>query len=367
MDINGKTLGQWALLGSFLVILYFCFRIMEPFLMPIFLALILSTLLAPFYDSLIKRFHLRPTTSSMVVCLALTLAIVLPILMLTVSLATEASSVYTTLQDPATSSKIQQWLNPSTSPALVKIQSWLPAKMHIRDFDIGEKIGTKAQEIVAGALVVIAALASGAFDFLANYITMIVVLFFLLRDSKYFAERIREISPLSDSEENLFVDRFRTVARATVVGTLATSAAQGVLSGVIFLVLGLPNPILWGSVTALMSLVPMAGTAIVWVPWTIYLLATGSVVRAIIFLALQVIAVGGADNILRPMLMEGKMKMHTLVIFFSLLGGITYFGILGIFIGPLVFAIAIAFMEFYGSHDTPEELPTEQKASSAAS
>jgi predicted PurR-regulated permease PerM len=211
-----------------------------------------------------------------------------------------------------------------------------------------------------------AAFAAEAFDFLANYVTMLVVLFFLLRDSKYFAERIRGISPLSDAEENLFVDRFRTVARATVIGTLATSAAQGALSGVIFLVLGLSNPILWGSLTALMSLVPMAGTALVWVPWTIYLLATGSVVRAIIFLVLQVIAVGGADNILRPMLMEGKMKMHTLVIFFSLLGGISYFGILGIFIGPLVFAIAIAFMEFYGSHDKTSENPAEQKTASAA-
>jgi len=95
----------------------------------------------------------------------------------------------------------------------------------------------------------------------------------------------------------------------------------------------MPNPLLWGSLTALLSLVPMAGTALVWMPWTIYLFATGSVVRAVIFLALQLVAVGGADNILRPLLMEGRMKMHTLVIFFSILGGISYFGILGIFIG----------------------------------
>jgi predicted PurR-regulated permease PerM len=366
MDINAKTLGQWALFGSFLVILYYCFRIVEPFLMPIFLALILSTLLTPLYESLIKRFHFSPGTSALLVCLILTLAIVLPILMLSVSLATEATGVYANLQNPETTARIQQWLNPNTNPALEKIQSWLPASIHIRDIDIGEKIGAKTQEIVSGMLVFTAALATGAFNFLADYVTMVLVLFFLLRDSKYFAERVREISPLSDAEENLFVDRFRTVARATVVGTLATSAVQGVLSGFIFLVLGLSNPIMWGSLTALISLVPVAGTALVWVPWTIYLLATGSVVKAIIFLVLQVVAVGGADNILRPMLMEGKMKMHTLVIFFSLLGGISYFGILGIFIGPLVFAIAIAFMEFYGTSGEAVEPPAEQKATSAA-
>jgi len=362
MEINTKTLGQWALFGSFGVILYYCFRIMEPFLMPIFLALILSTLLAPLYNSINKRLNSRPGLSALLVCLGLTLAIVLPILVLSVSLARQANDVYTTFQDPEMSSKVQLWLNPNSNPAVAKIQSWLPQAMRFKDFDIGAKIGAKAQEIIAGLLAFTAALAAGAFNFLANYITMVVVLFFLLRDSSYFAERVRQISPLSDTEENIFVDRFRTVARATVVGTLATSAAQGALSGVIFLVMGLPNAILWGCLTALLSLVPMAGTALVWLPWTIYLLLTGSVVRAIIFLALQLIFVGGADNVLRPLLMEGKMNMHTLVIFFSILGGISYFGILGIFIGPLVFAIAIAFLEFYGSHDKPSEVPAEPEA-----
>jgi predicted PurR-regulated permease PerM len=278
---------------------------------------------------------------------------------LSVSLAHEANDVYTRLRDPEMSSRMQQWLNPGSNPAMARIQSWLPASLRFEDLDFGSRIGTKTQEILGGLLAFTAALAAGAFNFLANYITMVVVLFFLLRDSNYFAERIREISPLSDAEENMFVDRFRTVARATVIGTLATSAAQGALSGIIFMIMGLPNPILWGSLTALLSLVPMAGTALVWLPWTIYLFATGSTARAIVFLALQLVFVGGADNVLRPLLIEGRMKMHTLVIFFSILGGISYFGILGIFIGPLVFAIAIAFLEFYGSRDKASSVPAE--------
>lgn len=352
MEINARSLGQWALLGSFAVILYYCFRIMEPFLMPIFLALILSTLLTPSYESIAKRFHNRPGLAALLVCLGLTLAIVLPVLLLSVSLAREANNVYSSLQDPEMSSKVQLWLNPNSNPAIAKIQVWLPESLRFKDFDFGSQIGAKAQEILGGMLAVTAALAAGAFNFLADYITMVVVLFFLLRDSRYFAESVRRVSPLSEVEENMFVDRFRQVARATVVGTLATSAVQGVLSGLIFLVMGLPNPILWGSLSALLSLVPMAGTALVWLPWTIYLFATGSVLRAIIFLVLQLVFVGGADNVLRPLLIEGRMKMHTLVIFFSILGGISYFGILGIFIGPLVFAIAVAFLEFYGSRDT---------------
>ena len=359
MDINAKTLGQWALLGSFAVILYFCFRIMEPFLMPIFLALVLSTLLAPLYESISGRLTNRPGLSAFLVCLGLTLAIVVPILLLSVSLAREANEVYTHLRDPEMSSKLQSWLNPNSNPALAKLRVWLPASLRFKDFDFVSRIGSKAQEILGGMLAFTAALAAGVFNFLTDSITMIVVLFFLLRDSQYFAERVRQISPLSDLEENLFVDRFRTVARATVVGTLATAASQGVLSAVIFFLMGLPNPILFGALTALLSLVPVVGTALVWVPWTLYLFATGSVTRALIFLVLQIVIVGGVDNILRPMLIEGRMKMHTLVVFFSILGGIAYFGILGIFIGPLVFALAISFVEFYGTRENATDTPAE--------
>jgi len=103
----------------------------------------------------------------------------------------------------------------------------------------------------------------------------------------------------------------------------------------------------------------MVGTALVWAPWTIYLFATGSVTRAILFMVLQIVLVGGIDNVLRPLLMEGRMKMHTLVVFFSILGGIGYFGILGIFIGPLVFAIGIAFLEFYGTQDKATAVSAE--------
>jgi predicted PurR-regulated permease PerM len=175
------------------------------------------------------------------------------------------------------------------------------------------------------------------------------VLFFLLRDSGYFAESARRISPLSDADEHMFVERFRVVTRATVLGNLLTAVAQGILGGLIFLILGLPNPILWGALTALFSLVPVVGTALIWVPWTIYLFTAGSIVRAIIFAVLQIVLVGGADNVLRPLLIEGRVKMHTLVVFFSILGGIGYFGILGMFIGPLVFAIAITFIDFYAA------------------
>jgi predicted PurR-regulated permease PerM len=162
---------------------------------------------------------------------------------------------------------------------------------------------------------------------------------------------------LPEEQERRFVETFRRVSRATVIGNLMTSLCQGAVSGLIFLILGLPNPILWGALTALMSLVPVVGTALVWVPWTIYLLATGSLTRAIIFAILQVVLVGGIDNILRPLLMESHMRLHTLLVFFSIVGGISYFGLAGLFLGPLVFAIALAFIDLYKERNLIRRAP----------
>jgi len=347
MLVNGKTLGQWFLLAIFGVVLYLCFRIMQPFLIPIFLALILSTLLDPVYEGLARKMGKGRNLASLAVCLGLTVAIILPILLISISLAREANDAYQNLRDPETVKKIAAWLDPGANPMLRKIQSWLPSSWRFESFDIGTKLGEQAQRIGVAALAVATTFATGAFNFLTDYFIMLFVLFFLLRDSAYFAQGVRWISPLSKKQENLFVERFRVVTKATVLGTLVTALVQGALSGVIFLVLGLRNPILWGALTALLSLVPLIGSASVWVPWTLYLLAMGSYGRALIFLASQVVVVGGIDNFLRPTLIESRVGMHTLVVFFSILGGIGYFGILGMFIGPLVFAMGLAFLEFY--------------------
>jgi predicted PurR-regulated permease PerM len=287
----------------------------------------------------------------MLVCLGLTVAILLPIFFLSISLAREANDAYQYLKDPETVKKLAAWLEPASNPVLRRIQPWLPSSWRFEDLEIGAQLGSQAQRIGVAVLGVATTFAAGMFNFLMDYFIMLVVLFFLLRDSAYFAEGVRWISPLSETQESMFVERFRMVARATVLGNMLTALVQGTISGLSFLMLGLPNPILWGAVTALLSLVPLIGTALVWVPWTIYLLAVGSYGRALIFVVIQVAVVGGIDNILRPMLI-GQVRMHTVVVFFSILGGIGYFGILGMFFGPLVFSIAVAFLEFYT--DSPE-------------
>jgi len=360
MLIARKTVGQgllWALLA---IVLYFCFRILQPFLRPIFLALILSTLLAPLYSVLLARLKGRKSLAAFLVCLGLTVAILLPVLFLIPSVVGAATDAYEQLKDPQTLTKIQSWLDPANNPVLHRLNGWLPTSLRLENLHLGARLSAQAQEIGIAALSVATAFATGVVAFLTDYLIMAVVLFFLLRDSSYFVESIKAVSPLSSEDEARFVDRFRTVTRATVLGNLLTSLTQGTVSGLIFLFMGLPSPLMWGVLTALLSLVPLVGTALVWVPWTIYLFAIGSPIKAIVFVVLQIVAVGGIDNILRPMFMGSGVNMHTLLLFFSILGGVGYFGILGIVIGPLIFSMALALLEVIVSPRALEALPPRQ-------
>lgn len=342
--------GTWLLIAGFAVVLYFCFRIVQPFLMPILFALILSTLLTPIFEGLSVRLKGRRTVAALLICIGLTLAILLPAVFLSIALAREANAAYQFIKDPNNMQGITTWLDPSVNPVLRRLQTLLPGVFTSENLGIGQ-IGTQIQQAGGALLGGIAATAAGVFGFVLDYFTMLVVLFFLLRDSKAFAGAIREVSPLPYEQERRFVETFRRVSRATVIGNLTTSLCQGAVGGLIFLMLGLPNPILWGALTALLSLVPVVGTSLVWVPWTLYLMASGSITRAIIFAILQVVLVGGIDNILRPLLMESHMRLHTLLVFFSIVGGISYFGLAGLFLGPLLFAMALAFLELYKEGD----------------
>ena len=343
--VTGETLGQWLLLAVLAIILYFCFRIMQPFLMPVFLALILATLLSPLYGVLAVRLNARRSVAALIVCITLTVAILLPVVFLSISVANEANDAYQRLKDPEMRRTVETWLDPSVSPVLRRINAWLPASFQLETL----QLSAQAQKIGIAMLAVATAFATGVLNFIIEYFIMLVALFFLLRDSDYFAERVRAILPLSNEQEDMFVERFRTVTRATVVGNLATSLTQGIVSAVTFLSLGLPNPILWGVLLSLLSLIPVFGAALIWIPWTMYLFVIGAPVKAIILLVMQIVVVGSVDNILRPLFIQGGTKMHTLVIFFSILGGVAYFGIAGILFGPLIFAIAIALLEFYVS------------------
>ena len=140
---------------------------------------------------------------------------------------------------------------------------------------------------------------------------------------------------------------------ATIYGVLAISAIQGTLGYLIFLTLGLPSPLLWGVVMFIMSMIPMAGAFIVWVPAALYLLLTGSYVKALVLTVWGVVVIGSIDNFLSPSLVGRRARLHELLIFFSVLGGLQVFGVLGLVIGPVLAAITLALIEVVRQANRP--------------
>lgn len=343
-----------SLIIPFAIVLYFVYRIFEPFIMPVFLAAILATLCFPAYSLILEWLRGRANWAALITCLGVTAILIVPFVMLIVSLAGQATQVYLSvqaaIQDPE--SHWEMWLDPKQWPeqsflgsAVATIQAYLPVDLSQIDF-LGAI--TSSLQTLSGFLVRYStAIATGVAHLITNFFIMIVCMFFFFRDGAQMLTQIKAWTPLSESYETVILAKFQGVAQATVFGSLLTAIAQGVAAGLVYWILGIPNVVLWGTLTAIFSLVPVIGTALIWVPWAIYFVASGSPIRALLLVLAAILFVGMIDNILRPILIEGQAKMHTLLVFFAIMGGISYFGITGMIMGPIIVALGLTFLELY--------------------
>jgi predicted PurR-regulated permease PerM len=171
------------------------------------------------------------------------------------------------------------------------------------------------------------------------------LLFYFLRDRETVCMSLRSLSPLREDETVALFVKIRDTIYATVYGTIAVASVQGFLSGLMFWWLGLTAPLLWGLVMALLSVVPVAGSFVVWIPAAIYLALDGSWGKAAILTLWGAIVVSTIDNILHPILVGNRLKIHTVLVFVSVVGGLIVFGAIGLILGPVVLTITLALIE----------------------
>ncbi|HEV2706367.1 MAG TPA: AI-2E family transporter, partial [Pyrinomonadaceae bacterium] len=193
---------------------------------------------------------------------------------------------------------------------------------------------------------------SGLLGVVVEVFFVIFTMYYLFRDGDRLSLALSSALPLAErNSEEIFL-RTREVISASVYGVLVIATIQGALGGLAFWALGLPSALLWGVVMIFMSMIPMAGAFVVWVPAAIYLVATGQWGKAIVLAAWGTIIIGTVDNFLRPKLVGEKTRLHELLIFFSVLGGLQFFGVLGLVLGPVVVAITLALLDVF-RHATP--------------
>jgi len=178
---------------------------------------------------------------------------------------------------------------------------------------------------------------------------MLYVLFFLLRDGADLARYSKQLVPLSEEHKQHFIRKFATVIRATVKGNIVVAITQGTLGGLMFWLLGIQGPLLWGVVMTLLSLLPAVGAALIWGPVAIYFLATGEIWQGVVLTAFGVLVIGLIDNLLRPILVGKDTKLPDWIILVSTLGGLSVFGLNGFVIGPLAAALFMSAWDLFPS------------------
>lgn len=330
-----------------LIIFYFVYWIFHPFFVPLALAIILATLCYPIYTWILAKTGGRANLASLLSCTIITLLLVIPLVFFILSLAREISEVYSTFQKNLNTGVYEDLLNLEENSYLAPVVEWLSQYIDLDQVDIVDNLASALQQVSVYFLRQSTAILSGIFQFITGFFMMLIAMFFLFRDGPRLLEESRSWTPLTNRYEEQIKEKFRSISRATILGSLATSFAQGVAGGIVFWMLGVPNVLFWGAMIALASLVPVVGTAVIWVPWTVYFITVGALGKAIALALLSIFLVGMVDNVLRPLLIEGSAGMHTLLVFFSIIGGVAYFGISGLIFGPILVALGLTFLELY--------------------
>ncbi|MCE0493342.1 AI-2E family transporter [Vibrio salinus] len=341
---------HWVIIVALLSAAVACFYLVEPYLNAIILAFILSLIIHPVHHIIDKKIESAlgrsKNLSALISCVLLTVIIVIPLLFVISAIVQQGVRFSQNLYDWVSHGGIQTLFNhPWVQWAIHFSNDYLPFK-HIDSTSIAQEVATASSQAGSKLVGTSAKILGDATAFILDFFLMLFVLFFLLRDYDSIIVSLRHILPLSRSQEDKLLDQIEKVAKSAVMGSFLTALAQGFAGGIGMAISGFPG-LFWGTMIGFTSFIPIVGTALIWLPASVYLLLSGQTTWAIFLAVWSITVVGSIDNLLRPLLMKGSAGMNTLLIFFSLLGGIHLFGLIGLIYGPLIFAITIVLFNIY--------------------
>lgn len=317
------------------------FFILQPFLTAIVAAAILAALFKHPYNFFERITKGSRITSALLTCLLVSVIIITPVLAVLSLAIGEANDLYRGLgQDSSLSVSIEKTVSAVESIPIVDMF------FDGRAFN-QERILSDIKQFSQNALGLLQAAYQGITHFIFWIFVMFFTLFYFLIDGKSALRYFMQLSPLKNEHDRLLITKFVSISRATLKGTLVVGVIQGFLGGLAFWIAGVPSPAIWGLIMVLFSIIPMVGTGIVWLPAGIIMLFLGNIWQGVFILAVGIGVISVIDNILRPRLVGGDTQMHPLMVFFATLGGISFFGLPGFIIGPIIVSLFIALSEIY--------------------
>jgi len=332
-----KTLLVFALI---LLGVYLLGKIFLPFLAPIAWALIIGIITYPAYRRLLALLKQRKTWSAGLMTLAVMLVFVLPVVSLVSVLAQEVAQVYQFVSNSVSSGGaeklLQQWAEqPQWAPYVAKFKTLVGGS----SFSLTDSVMANSKEGLAKLLGFLTSILANSFSFLMDMIFMLFILFFVYLDGERVLLWLNRMLPLEESLQEKLSRVVRDVLSGFIFGTLLTCLVQGVLAGAAYLLFDVPSPLLLAVLTAIGGLIPVVGTALIWLPAALYLYLQGSAVKAVIMILWGFLAVGMSDNVVKPIFMSSRVTLPILPIMIGALGGLAAFGVLGAIFGPLLLAI----------------------------
>ena len=345
--MNQNWLATSFFFALLLLILYAAVLILSPFLVAITWAGILAVIVYPPYAWLLRALKIRATLAALLVTVLLAFLIVFPAIRITGFLSQEAVELVGAVRDLAEGEKLEPWKEKPWLRDLVGL--WERASRELAPFGVDlKKAVVQGAQVSSGFLVLQAkGVAQNVFLFVVNIFITLFTLFFFLCDGKGLCERIGRLLPIDpEHREHLFANIVDSIF-AVVHGCLIVAMVQGLLAGLAYWFLGVPFAVLLGVATAFAALLPIGGSTLISLPACVYLFVQGNYLHGTILLGWSLGIVGTIDNLLKPLFIGSRLRLPVLFLFFSLLGGLSLFGPLGVILGPVLFALLAALLDLY--------------------
>lgn len=336
----------WFFIGLFLIFCFLLGRLLWPFFSIIVIAAVVTGVFSPIYKFFNHKIRFSSSVSSLITCVVVFFVLFVPIAFFVGVLSKEAYDLYIEAKNAVLGNQLK---------SLIEGNIWVDrANDFLARFGIeltGEEFNNMVSELAktVGFFLYEQArsIASNMFSFIINFILMLLVIFFLLIDGDRLVSFILDLSPLPEEENEALTDKFKDMAGAILIGNGLGGLIQGVLGGAVFAFFGFESSFLWGVIMGLLAFLPILGIGIVFIPAAVYLFLNSNIAAGVFFIIFYLVLSAGIEYIFKPKLVGHRVKMHTLLVFLSIIGGLKLFGILGIIYGPLIVTGFLTLTDIY--------------------
>jgi predicted PurR-regulated permease PerM len=335
------------LLACLLVALGFLFYVIWPFVTVIFVGGVLTIAFYPVYRKILKLFRGYRKLSAVAALFLVILVILIPLTLFVSLLAVEANNTYELIKLKVESGVFDEYLKWNSGGYFYDLKVQLESVINFDNLDLKANILSWSKNVSGFLVDQTKNIAVGVSSFILSMVVMLFTMYYFFKDGDELVEKVGSLSPLPYVYEEQLFKKIASMVKAVVFGVFLTSIIQGVVGGIGFAIAGISNPVFWATAIAFFSLMPVVGTAVIWVPASIILVILGDYGNALFIFIWGFAAIGSVDNLLRPYLIGGKARTYPLMTFLVILGGVLTMGLKGVLVGPLILIVLMSFIHIY--------------------